>query len=466
MTPRHYAIDLYNRALPLIQTDQRLAYQVLISAVTTDPTFAEGWGLLAASLADLGSLAASCEAYRSALRLPLGDSPGDLTPTLRHRCLLQLGHRLIDNRVITDKTMAEAELVLNEALSMDGDDSQVTAFCHTNLSLIASHRGHEETEMNEAELGFTLHPDPATELGLGFACLYHGQYARGLRHFEARYPHAMPSYLNLPWPKWDGGYVETLFVEADQGLGDSLSFTRFLPLAATRVGRLVYRVQPILVRLIAEATRHIPNIHVIPQDRILDHADAWVAIFSLPIPLGLSDEEIRDAPGLPFRVTPVEDTSWRRKDARLHVAIAWAGAAASGIDVHRSIPFAEFLALRAIPGVALYSVQVGDRGADLHNLGSSGLVRDLTPWISEARDTAGIIGEMDVVVCCESFVGHLAGALDKRCLLLCSSLGRDWRSSPYLGDRTLWYPRTTVVRQGQDRAWGSVFERAVEMLYG
>lgn len=465
MTARDHAIDLFNRARPLIPTDPRLAYQMLISSVITDPGFAAGWTLLGASCADLGFIPAACEAYRSALRLPDSSDPGGMTPTLRHRCLLQLGHRLTHQTIVSWKTLDEAETALAAALAMEGEfDKQETAFCHTNLSLIAAHRGDKESEIIDAEAGFRIHPDPATEFGVAFACLFQGQYYRGLKHFETRFSMQLSSYLSLPWPRWEGGYVDTLFVLCEQGMGDSLSFARFVPLAAAHVGTLVFPVQPALVRLLADALAHIPNVKVMPQDRVIEYADAWCPAFSLPVPLGLTDEQIRDAPGLPFRIKPVEDTSWKRRDTRLHVAIAWAGAAASGIDFHRSIPFVEFLALREVPDIALYSIQVGERGKDLHDQGASAFVRDLTPWIQTANDTAGILGEMDCVVTAESFVGHLAGALGKRCLLLCSRFGRDWRSSPYLGDRVLWYPRTRVIRQGDEADWNPVFQQAVKEL--
>lgn len=467
MTPREHAIDLYNRALPLIQSDPRLAYQMLISAVTTDPGFAVGWSLLGASLADLGSIVASCEAYRSALRVPDSDEPGGMTPVLRHRCLLQLGHRLTHNAIVNDERLTEAEAALLDAIAMGNGANlapDVQGFCHTNLSLIAAHREQWNTEIDEAWLGLEFAPDPATELGFAFALLSQGQYAEGLRHFEARFPYKLGSYLSLPAPRWNGNQVDTLYVLSEQGLGDALSFARFLPAAAARVGTLIYPVQPELVRLIAGALSAHRNIRVVPQDRVIEYADAWCPVFSLPTALGLSDEEIRDASWSPIAVTPVEDTSWKQRGARLHIAIAWAGAPGNGIDTQRSIPFLEFLALRAIPGVALYSVQVGERANDLHDNGATAMVRDMAPWIRDARDTAGILGEMDLVVTCESFVGHLAGAIGKKCFLLCSRFGRDWRSSPYLRDRVLWYDQTRVFRQGQDATWAPVLRRVVEAL--
>lgn len=465
MTPREHAISLFNKAQPIIATDPSMAYQMLASAIVVDPGFALGWAFMGATLADIGTLVASCEAYRAALRLPDGDGPGDMTPALRHRCLLQLGHRLTNQKIITWDRLWEAEDALHRALDMEGEfDVQETAFCHTNLALTSGHRGDEVAEMAEAEAGFRTFPDPATELGLAFACLYQGEYIRGLKHFEARFPYAMGSYLSYPAPRWDGGHVETLYVLSEQGLGDALSLSRFIPLAAARVGRVVFPVQPPLTKLIGAALRHVSNVSIVPQDRVIEHADAWCPVSSLPLALGQTDAEFRDTPGLPFAVDPVEDTSWKRRDARLHVAVAWAGAPGNGIDAQRSIPMLEFLVLRAVPGIALYSVQVGERGGELHAQGATGMVRDMTPWIHTAYDTAGLLGEMDAVVCCESFVGHLAGALGKRCYLMVSRFGRDWRSSVSIGNRVLWYPRHTAVRQGDDLCWAPAFGRVVEEL--
>jgi hypothetical protein len=91
------------------------------------------------------------------------------------------------------------------------------------------------------------------------------------------------------------------------------------------------------------------------------------------------------------------------------------------------------------------------------------MVTDLSPMIRDAADTAGVLRRMDLIVTCESFLGHLAGALDLPCWVAASKRGRDWRIGTR-GERPLWYDKTRIWRQGDDLAWPGVFARMVEEL--
>lgn len=474
MTPREHAAALYNRARELAGKDDLSAYRLLASSVESDPGFAEGWSFLGAVCADLGSLPASIAAYRSALRCPEDGQPGSLTAYGRVRNLLQLGHRLLNYSVVCPRNIEEAKTALEACLSY-WDDIDLTddlvapmtairGFAYTNLALASSFENNEFDEYRFAEMGHAVCPDPMTELGLAFGELFTGRYRSGLEHFESRFPMKLPQYLNYPYPRWAGGSVDKLFVASEQGLGDSLSFARFIEPASQVVGELTFSVQPELAGLLHAAFAHLTNVKVVPQSHVFGDFNAWCPMFSLPVPLNLNDEQIARWPGVTLKVRPVEDLSWKKKGARHHIAIAWAGSPGNGIDGHRSIPFHAFLRLRDIPGVALYSVQVGERCRDLHDAGGAALIRDLAPWVRDSRDTAGILNEMTCVVACESFVAHLAGALDKKCFVLCSRYGRDWRSSPYLGERVLWYPETTPIRQTERGKWDDVFDEVVRRL--
>ena len=59
------------------------------------------------------------------------------------------------------------------------------------------------------------------EFQMAFALLFDGQYAEGLKYFEARFAARLPNFLLYPYPKWKGENGKTLFLVADQGLGDA-----------------------------------------------------------------------------------------------------------------------------------------------------------------------------------------------------------------------------------------------------
>jgi tetratricopeptide (TPR) repeat protein len=464
---RNAAIQFNNHGIQVLATgDRQLAYRLLCSATTADPTMAQGWYGLGNAHADLKMLPASIAAFKRCLELPCGPHSGDATPDLHAKAMVNLGHRLLnEGRIDEAEQVSRAAIALLEAnpeLDVEG-----RAFAWTNLSMALSIKGEDEEALRVARFAYDLvtPAKPEVELGLGFALLFAGQYREGLKHFEARFPFKLPQYLAWPYERWDGKRIGTLLVEADQGAGDTLSFARFVPEAAARVGRVLFRVQPEILRMMQLAMAPWPNVEIIPQSAIFPIADRWVPIFSLPAALDLTTDQIRACPQRwkPPIAQTAAPTGWKAPSRSLHIGIAYGGSPMNEIDRWRSIPVTEFLALNDCPGVQLYSVQVGDRVQDLHAAGCASHIRDMSPWIRDAVDTVAILQEMDLVIACESFVAHLAASIGKVCWVPLSYRGGDWRCGRS-GDRPIWYPKTRLFRQGPDEGWGAVFQRIVGAL--
>lgn len=468
---RQRAIDYHNQAVAIVQRDPQLAYRLLCSSVTVDPAFAAGWFMLGNSLADLKMLPGSISSFRRCLSCPEGEGPGELSRQLKAKALVNLGHRLVNNGQIN-----EAEIASQAALDYLEENPDLEqcgrAFASTNMSLVLSIKGDTTASLEYAKEAYEMSQEPIIETGLAFAYLFAGDYANGLKHFEARIPYNLPQMMDYPWPRWDGDKVDTLFVAADQGIGDTLSFARFVRRAAARVEKLIFQVQPEILGMMTDAfkftgyeTTPTGIIEVVPQSHEIPQADAWCPIVSLPVSLGVTTEEIKwqsqewvaHSPARP--ITP----GWKSTIAKLHIGIAYGGSPQNEIDRWRSIPVEQFLELYRVPGVQLYSLQVGDRTKDLHAAGCAALIRDMSPWIKSASDTVSIMRDLDLIITIESFVGHLAGALGKECWVPLSLRGGDWRCGRS-GDRPIWYPNTRLFRQGEDGEWGPVFERIVEGL--
>ena len=466
---RNKAIEYHNASMQAVGHDKMLAYRLLCSAVTVDPSFAQGFYALGNACADLRMIPASIAAFRRQLELPLGPLAGDLNVEFQIKGMINLAHRLQSDGLIEEAYQVNEDALQLLVAHPDLDD-EGTAFAATNMSLILSILGRDLGAIQFARRAFEQSKEPIIEVGLAFALMHAGYYAEGLARFEARFSYkpAMRSYLEYPYKLWAGEehHGKTLFVPAEAGLGDTISFTRFIGQAARRVKRVIYAVQPELVRLLRASLKRWANVEVIPLTTGFPIADVWRAVGSLPVALDLSDSEIRDYPQAwqPQGDDPAPP-EWLAPDRKLHIGIAWAGSPDNDIDRFRSIPFSQFLGLYRVPGVQLYSLQVGPHVADLHGAGAAALVRDLSPYIRDACDTVGLMRNLDLIIAAESFVPHLAAAAGKEVWIPLSKLGGDWRCGRN-SDQPIWYPHTKLVRQGPDAQWQPVFDRIVEMLKG
>jgi tetratricopeptide (TPR) repeat protein len=436
--------------------DFGLAYQMHASAVLNDSEFGLGWHELGNDLGDMQFSASAAAAHRRALELPDGPLPGDMAPAFRAKSLVQLAYRL---HQLGKNTSASAYIDI--AMQMDNRIAQ--AWCVR--SLILSIEGHHQEAVAASARGLELEPGNAIiETAHALNLLFAGQFRPGLKHFEARFRYKLKHFLTYPYPQWSGEPGKTLYLVADQGLGDTLSFARFVRAAVARCKFVYIGTQKELIRLFKASFQDLPNIEVVtPNAMGWPPADCWSTFVSLPTALDLSEDEIRNQPQI--KIPPFAPTSmtWKAEKRRLHIGVAWRGSTASDIDHHRSFPVHHLLDLYKIPGVQLYSLQADQRGEDVHAIGGAALIRDLRPFIIDVADTCAILQHLDLVVTVESALGHIAGACGTRTIIPYSALGHDYRLGRR-GEHIIWYPKHSVVQQKRAGDWDETFGRVVRVV--
>lgn len=441
---RQSAMELHDKALAAVKGgDKQFGYRLLVSAAGVCPDLPEVWYALGNADGDMRLLEGAVANLRRALQCP------EISDELRVRALTNLGQRLYHLG-----RWEEARAVTEDALSLNPG----SAYALSNLGVIESANGWPDEALEHCRKGYELSPEPMVEMGLAFTLLYARQWAEGLRHFEARFPYKLKDYEKYPYPRWNGEPVDRLLVASEQGLGDTLSFARFVPMAAARCREVTLVVQAELVGLLSE----LP-CRVVPSPILFPGADAWCPVMSLPTALGLSDAEIVAAPAIPLRVSGVAPV-WKTEGVRFHVGLAWAGSKDNDSDRWRSMPVQELLELVRVPGVAFYSLQIGERSQDVHNAGAVALIKDMSPWIRDASDTLAIMRELDLTITVESFLGHLAGMAGLPCWVMINDFAGDWRYGRDSDRPALWYQHR-LFRQNDGR-WRSVVEHVVDALQG
>lgn len=454
MGNRSESIKFFNQAVQAVNdksnpNHQSLAYGLFSSAVMADPTFWEANYQAGCNNHDLKKFEAAAANCRLALLCKQNDEERARILTNLGWCLCQLGR--------TDEALSGTK----KAIDLNPDDH----LPWLNLSIIAQQKRDKTLSLEAAKMAYGISPkDITVQIAVAFANLFNANWAEGLKFFEARFEWRLQNFLQFPYKKWLGEANGTLFLVADQGLGDTLSYSRFVEAAANRCKYVHMYIQPPLMRLFHLAFAHLKNVNLIPQPQPFPEADHWSTFVSLPFALKLTDEQVTNAPHI--HVPPVPHPmrgQWKMHDRKFHIGIAWKGSPLNDIDKHRNIPVEQFFELYRVPGIQLYSLQVGDRNVEMHDAGGAALVRDLVPGVSDVVDTLGLLRDLDLVICCESFLGHAAALVGLECWIPYSYRGRDYRLG-LAGEHMLWTPRHRVFLQEQGETWAPVFERVITAL--
>lgn len=441
---RAQAVNLFNQGVMRAQEgDKAFAYKLLNSAADIDPTFHEAWFQVGNANGDMKLLHGAIACFRRAIEI-------DPQP----KYMVNLGHRLYH----AGKN-DEARKWTERAVELD----PTLAFGWTNLSLIEATDGNNKKSLSLAKKAFEMQKDPIIECALAFAYLFSGDYANGLRAFESRFSYKLPEFNKYPYPKWKGEDLShsTIFIQAEQGVGDTWCYSRFFPAIAEKAEKIIVGCQPELVRVFQAQFLEWPNIEILALPCPFPPADYWTTPTSLPVPLGLTNDEIVEAPWLP--IPPFSGPAPWLNTETFNIAICWAGSSLNDIEPYRRVPLELFLELYKVPGIQLYSLQVGDNSQDISKIGAGALVKDMFPYIRDLGDTISILKHMDLVITVETFLGWICAALQKETWVAYSWHGRDYRFGWNPG-KVMWADQHRVFKQGKDARWEPVFERIVEAL--
>ncbi len=490
-------------------------------ALEAEPDRSEAHNNLGNLLHALGRHAEAVESYRRALALRPGDP--DVHANLgaafheggrREEALAHLRQALA-----ADPDHPDANANLGAAL-LDGGEWEEAATCcrralaaspqhahaHNNLGAALQRQGRLEEAMASYRRALTAdprHADAHTNLGAALheagrmdealACyrraleanpryaeahfnralvlLSRGELEEGWRGYEWRLDRRGHAHLkrNFPRPAWDGSPLggRTILLHAEQGLGDTLQFTRYVPLVARRGGRVALECQPRLKHFF-EGRGEVAA--VIGRGEPLPEFDLHAPLLSLPRILGTTLKTIPSQAGyIAARADLAE--RWKAKlppPGGLRVGLCWQGNKNYPSDHARSIPLEKFRPLLEAPGASFVSLQKGYGEEQIARAGLAGRIADPSAEMDAGpdafADTAAIIHNLDLVVTSDTAVAHLAGAMGKPVWTLLAFVP-DWRWMLEREDSP-WYPTMRLFRQRRPGDWEGVMARAKEALAG
>ncbi|HLJ96150.1 MAG TPA: tetratricopeptide repeat-containing glycosyltransferase family protein [Gemmataceae bacterium] len=351
-----------------------------------------------------------------------------------------------------------------------------------NLGLMFARTGQRDQAVACHQETVRLNPEHAeAHTYLALHWLMHGNYVQGWPALAWRWHRAGVLAPPSRKPSWDGAplHGRTILLHADAGLGeippvpllyrsfgdagfgDTLQFVRYAPLVQQRGGNVVVLCQRPLVRLLSGGA----GIDLVagPESALPDF-EFQIPFMDLP---GVMGTTLATVPAnIPYlKPEPELVQQWRHELSPVpgfKVGIVWQGNRSFQYDVDRSVELPQFEPLARLPGIRLFSLQVG-AGAE-HVASASFPITDLAGRFDPAcfRDAAAAMMALDLVITIDSAPAHLAGALGVPVWTLLP-FNSDFR---WLLERedSPWYPTMRLFRQRRPGEWAPVFQRLEDAL--
>jgi tetratricopeptide (TPR) repeat protein len=303
--------------------------------------------------------------------------------------------------------------------------------------------------------------------GRGCLDLMLGDFERGFEGYEARWiaGRSLAEALGLRFPWWSGpgSSARRVLVFNDHGLGDTIQFVRYLPLMRAAGVEATLIVPRKLHRLLAPSLE-TRLVEASPEGEAFD---AQIALSSLPRAFGTRLSSV--PANVPYLAAERERIApWRARlsGPGLAIGVVWQGNPDPAADRARSFPLAALAPVAAVAGVRLVALQIGE-GLNQLNAARFPILTPGDGFDAGADafvDAAAAMMSLDLIICCDTSVAHLAGALG-RPVWIALKFDAEWRWMRERDDSP-WYPTARLFRQPAAGDWGTVFTTMARTLPG
>jgi len=296
------------------------------------------------------------------------------------------------------------------------------------------------------------------------ALLTLGDYRAGFAEYEWRWRRTgMAPQKSRGRPLWLGEYPlarKTILLHAEQGLGDTIQFARYVALLAAQGAKIVLEVQAELKSLMTR----LDGVTAIARGEAPPPFDVHCPVGSLPLAF---HSELSSVPAqIPY--LSADETHLAKWSARLgglarpRIALAWSGNPDHDNDRNRSIAFATLAPLFSETPANFVSIQREVRSGDEALLAAETQVAHVGGELDDFSDTAAVLALCDLVITVDTAVAHLAGAMGRPVWVLVP-FAPDWRWT-LQGETTPWYPTARLFRQTVPGDWDAVIARVAAAL--
>lgn len=253
---------------------------------------------------------------------------------------------------------------------------------------------------------------------------------------------------------------KSILLYSEQGLGDTIQFSRFALKLRDIASEVVLEVQKPLKYILSDIT----NIRTVETDEDIIKCDFHLPLMSLPKLLNTTIDTIPLS--VPLKLSNKHSETWKNKIDRkkFNIGVAWLGSKAHEDDLQilkyrRSFSIKYFKHFENIPNVNFYSLQK-------YNDISEDIKKDCPIDIkffdnfdncqNAFEDTTALMQNLDLIISCDTSIAHIAGSMNCPVWVPLKFIP-DWR---WMLDKdyTPFYPSMKLFRQKEWGDWDFVFQ--------
>lgn len=297
-------------------------------------------------------------------------------------------------------------------------------------------------------------------------------YEHGFPYFEERLcretaivtqNHTYPNLVrndNL----WKGEDIsdKTLYTYFEAGFGDMIMFARYIPLLKKRCKKLIIKPQVELTQLFRDNFPDVEVMDYFVSEKDINF-DIHIPFLSIPYVLGLKNDEIFVSRDKYLEADDKKANEYKFRifyNNRLKIAIKWRGN--TYYETDRVINVDAFEDLFKLDNTSVYSAQTFEGSEEVQKLSSKYCITDLSKTFKDFSYTAAALKNIDLVICNDTSLAHLAGAMHIPCVILLP-FNTNWRWHTDLSVCD-WYESVKLYRADKDESWNSLVHRVVEDL--
>ena len=369
------------------------------------------------------------------------------------------------NRAVAYRKLGDLEAALSdfsEAISINPQHYQ--AFNNRGMIYRELRQFHKAIQ----DFGSSITIDPK---------FFDGHWNKALTHLMIEdYENAWPLYeyrwdssnftshnRNFEQPLWLGKTSlsgKKILLHSEQGLGDSIQFSRYVSKFKNLNCTVLLEVEKPLMRIMETL---LPKKQIFEKNSTLPEFDYHCPLMSLPLAFKTTKNNIPRS--IPYLSADTSQIKWWKNylnpTKKPRIGFIWRGNPAHKNDQNRSIELSTIINALS-RDFEWYSLQIDVSNEDKKIICKTPHLTHLGETVGDFAKTAALCENLDAIISVDTSIAHLAAAIGRPVhLLLAYNADSRWHI-----DRTdtLWYPTMVLHRQKDRSNWVAPLQLAIKRI--